>query len=566
MKCLIYVLCGALTATNALGAGCDWATDTPADDANYKYFVAKSYSEASASDAANKAEQDIDAQLGRLFGTKLDVQSEFYADETRASGTTRTYERAIGVITLKGLERQKSDVEKTSHGWTGCVQYRYSKAEIKAEQERLKTLSPTELKKSQVFTEVAGDTQCKGAPVEVVTTPSGAYVTIDNGKYQGSAPIKFGNVCNGRHTLEITSANYEPVSETLIVPTSGRISKNLKRATKRITVRTTLGNSKIEINGISKGKEPIIFDAPLGIEQTITAINDQAVKITRTRTFSKESDDKYTITMEKLPGKLDFTAFKVRNPGVDIAIDGVKLRGGVSKELDADDWHVLTFSKDGYRTIRKNVSVKGGETTYYPSKELDFSKKNNDGAGVLLAAGINRSADSDIGFNIDLGMDTNATWLYLGAGIQLNYIPLPSAHMNFKYYGSHTADIDNSYWELLYSNLGINFGNRLSVYGIGSIGVVASSLHNVSARIIDERSLHFMFRYGVGLQYIISKHENKEFGVRLAYLTGRTKISGSDINIRPINNQDKGLNTKSIEVQGGDLEISNFNVSLFVRF
>ena len=128
MKKLLYVLLciGGLNAANA--GDCDWATVTPPDDARYKYFVAKSYSETSASDAANKAEQDIDAQIGRLFGTKLDVQSEFYSDEIGASGTTRSYERAIGMITLKGLERQRSDVEETTNGWTGCVQYRYLKS------------------------------------------------------------------------------------------------------------------------------------------------------------------------------------------------------------------------------------------------------------------------------------------------------------------------------------------------------------------------------------------------------------------------------------------------------
>ena len=374
MKKLLYiVLCiGGISAANA--GDCDWATVTPPDDAKYKYFVAKSYSETSASDAANKAEQDIDAQIGRLFGTKLDVQSEFYSDEIGASGTTRSYERAIGMITLKGLERQRSDVEETTDGWTGCVQYRYLKSEINAEKQRLQSMSSDELQASLRFTEVVGDTQCRGTPVEIVTVPAGAYVTIDNGRYQGSAPIKFGNVCNGKYTLEITKENYEPITEQLIVPTSGRITKTLKRGTKTITVRTSLGDSNIAVNGVDYGKEPIKFNAPLGIEQSITATNAEAAQVTQTRTFSYESDDEYTISMSKLPGRIDFSAFKVRNPGVEIKVDGNTLTGNVSKELSSTETHKVSFSKSGFYNITDNIEVTGGETIYYPSQTLQFSK------------------------------------------------------------------------------------------------------------------------------------------------------------------------------------------------
>ena len=109
MKSFAVFCLGVLTSYSAIAAGCDWATETPPDDAKYKYFVAKSYSDTSAADAANKAERDIDAQLGRMFGVSLDVQSAFYADESTSAGTTRSYERSIGTIALKGLERQRSN-------------------------------------------------------------------------------------------------------------------------------------------------------------------------------------------------------------------------------------------------------------------------------------------------------------------------------------------------------------------------------------------------------------------------------------------------------------------------
>ena len=111
---------GLILSGNAF-AGCDWATTTPQDDTKYKYLVAKSYSETSAADAANKAERDIDNQISRLFGTALNVQSEFYSDTTTSAGTTRSYERSIGTISLKGLERQKSDVIARRGQDGGCL-------------------------------------------------------------------------------------------------------------------------------------------------------------------------------------------------------------------------------------------------------------------------------------------------------------------------------------------------------------------------------------------------------------------------------------------------------------
>lgn len=567
MKKLLYiVLCiGGISAASA--GDCDWATVTPPDDAKYKYFVAKSYSETSASDAANKAEQDIDAQIGRLFGTKLDVQSEFYSDEIGASGTTRSYERAIGMITLKGLERQRSDVEETTDGWTGCVQYRYLKSEINAEKQRLQSMSSDELQASLRFTEVVGDTQCRGTPVEIVTVPAGAYVTIDNGRYQGSAPIKFGNVCNGKYTLEITKENYEPITEQLIVPTSGRITKTLKRGIKTITVRTSLGDSNIAVNGVDYGKEPIKFNAPLGIEQSITATNAEAAQVTQTRTFSYESDDEYTISMSKLPGKIDFSAFKVRNPGVEIKVDGNTVTGNVSKELSSTETHKVSFSKSGFYNITDNIEVTGGETIYYPSQTLQFSKHPDATSGLFGGLGVSAGSGT-FGYNFELGIDYKTKYFYTSVGAQINYMKLSKATMTYDYFFSHTADIDMSYWEILYLNLGFNVGRKLSIFGIGSLGLLSINALNsaTSASLNVNDKLKPMFRYGLGLQYSIPLGQSGEWGIRLSYLTGKTHLSPSDITFSYMNNYDNSTIDVGNQVFDSYPEqISSFNITFFLR-
>ena len=556
-----------------MAGGCDWATETPADDGKYKYFVAKSYSESSASDAANKAEQDIDAQLGRLFGTKLDIQSEYYSDETGASGTMRSYERALGAITLKGLERQKSDVVKESKAWIGCVQYRYLKSEINKEKERLKKLSPSAMQKSLVFTEVAGDTECHGSPVEIVTVPSGAYVTIDNGRYHGSAPIKFGNVCHGKHTLEITHDNYEFVSEKLIVPVSGRIEKTLKRATKKITVKTSLGNSQIEINGVNKGKEPVTFSAPLGIEQSITAVNKEAEKVTKSRVFNKDSNSEYVVNLEKLPGQIDFTAFKVRNPGVDIFVDGKKVIGNSSLELSAEKQHNIKFTKKDFIDITKKQSVEGGKTLYYPSKELTFSKTPDVSGGILLGMGY--SWGDNKGYNFDLGFDLQSKYLFGGAGLQLNYLQTPKLEMQYLHRYHHISDQYTSpyhketivtgteYLEFLYGNLGLKLGKHLAIFGAVSVGTLKLSDEFLGHNISMSQTTPFSIRYGYGAQLMWPNQKNGGFGIRATYLTGPVNLNASDIDI------ESGYysgNIKDKQLITYPEKITNWNVTFFYRF
>ena len=530
MKKLLFVILSVIIVTGRALAGCDWATETPADDSQYKYFVSRVYSETSASDAAKKAEQDIDAQIGRLFGTKMDVLSEFYADETNVTGTTRSYERTLGAITLKGLERQKGDVEKKSKSWIGCVKYRYLKSEIESEQQRLKNMSADDFHKSLMFTEVAGDSVCRGAPVEVVTVPSGAYVTLDNGKYQGTAPIKFANVCDGKHSLEITHDNYEPVTQQLVVPTSGRITKTLVRATKKITVKTNLGDSELEINGVNKGQEPVVFKAQLGVEYTITATNSRAVKETHSPIFSKDSDSVYIISMEKAPSKIDFTAFKKRNPGVDIFVDGSKVNGNTSKEL-VEKEHEIRFSKQGYKDIITTVYVDSGETMRYSSSELNFSKISSQKSPSALYVRSNfgffvgAEYGSDmLGGNIGIEYQYRRNNLYASIDLLINGLfgSYETQTIEHGYYTDELVDVSIGVtsFEYLRGSLGLNLSRKSSIFGIVSLGSIIANLEDIDADHIRK----IFVRYGAGFGYT----GNSGVGARIYFLTGATNISAPD--------------------------------------
>ncbi len=582
MKRIAILGCAlGLYSTNLFAGSCDWATNTPADDARYKYLVAKVYSDVSAEDASTKAERDINSQLGRLFGVALDVQSDFYSDESTSAGTTRSYERSIGTIQLKGLERQKSDVARESGGWTGCVQYRYSQKDLERERKRLESL-PVDKLSHTPFTEVLGDATCKGAPVEIRTVPENAFVTLDNGKYQGMSPIKFGNVCNGQHTLEISKENYKDVSEKLIVPSTKTINKTLTRDTKKITVSTSLGNSKISVNGVDYGTEPIKFNAPLGIEQTITAKHSDAVTVSRTRTFSKYSDDAFVMEMDKLPGKIDFSAFKVRNPDVQISVNGKTVKGNITGELSPDTEHRIKFSKKDFYDISETITLEGGKTTNYPSHSRTFGKDNSNwaqGRSSLVALGFVGGTQSDYGFGLNAGFElgvrsrtNNALGVRVGAGLQWSKFNIGKTSItydNYKYkftplvYGKqpcpdgqtcqyvrflqHTADggYEDTYWgyfsnsdspvispkaqtvnwtyyEPLYANAGVLLWERFYIYGIGAIGFLKGETNTDRYLPATVSSMETtVFRFGAGIQWNVKDM----FGVRLQYLTSGNKTS-----------------------------------------
>ena len=222
MKWLFSTLFSITITFSAFGGSCDWAKDTPNDDGRYKYFVARISSEDSLSDAQLKAEQDINNQICRLFGAETVTTNEYYADELMASGTSRTNQRCVGV-TLEKFTKEKTDDDRIGNEYIACIKYKYAKSAYEKELKRIESGKSAKI----VFNESVGSMDCRGAPVEIVTSPKGATLTISNanGEYSGNTPIKFANICNGSYDLYVSKPNYESKQQKLIVPTSGRISR-----------------------------------------------------------------------------------------------------------------------------------------------------------------------------------------------------------------------------------------------------------------------------------------------------------------------------------------------------
>lgn len=518
-KCLILVMV-LFYAAPLLAGNCDWAKNTPADAGGNKYFVARVYSEESASDAQHKAEREIDSQICRLFGAEINTASEFYSDTSRSEGTTRSQERCVGVR-LKSFLKEKSDVENPRRSeWVGCVKYKYSIKELNAEKARIEKVGFIGAA-AGAFNESAGDRDCAGAPVKVTTKPEGAEVYI-GGKLRGQTPLLVGNICRGKHKLRILLENYNDVDEQIIVPLANSpISKTLTRAKKEIIITTNIGGANIKINGIDHGREPVRFNAALGSPHEIEAISKEVFPVKKTITISKESNDKVILNLEKKPARIDFTGWKQQNKGWKVEADGRVVEK--SRELEPDRTYDLRFTNPKYRRVTDTVKLKGGETLNY-DKKYNFILLTSDAIGDdsewALFSGfglgpyslrLDKDNIESFGLQMDalaIRLRNDSFYARLGAGSAIG--TFDTKYTDVEIGAGFNADI----------NLGFNFGSEFSAFGIigGELLAVkrppASSGKDLSGR-------QFYTFYGIGLEY---NPPRTPVSLRLTYTTGATDL------------------------------------------
>ena len=398
-----------------------------------------------------------------MFGTELNVQTEYYSDEQISSGVSHIKERTLGSIRIKGLERIDEDVKKSGKLYVGCVQYKYSNKEYELEKSRLSKINFKEDNSFSLnFNESSGDTSCVGSSISITTNPGNAFVSIDNGKYQGQSPIKFANICNGRHTLYIMKDGYEDVEEILITPRTNKIiKKKLEKSSKTITITTSLGNSTIFVNGEQRGIEPIKLKAFTGVKYEIGAENKFGKTIKREEVFYKNSNNDLVLNMDKKPVRIDFAAFKKKNAGVSIYINGDKVNGDITKDIDVtnDNSVSVVFKKSGYNNIEDKIKVVPGETIYYPIKELVFHKDYNPyrDKGKDSRAGMSVGGNNQTYFTIDIFGESRNGLLYQRIGLMGDIGELKVRPKKGQYKGMK-ENVD--FIEFLSYNLGINLGTK----------------------------------------------------------------------------------------------------------
>lgn len=499
----------SMITTNAVAGGCDWATETPADDGKYKYFVARVYSEYSISDAQIKAEQEINNQICRLFGAETITSAEYYSDTTSATGTSRTNQRCVGVR-LESFTKEKTGDERVGREYVACVKYKYTISAYNKEIARVRESGTSD---TTIFNETAGDTDCAGAPLQITTTPSGAGIYI-NGEYRGDTPLKLKNVCRGNNTLKISHDNYETINEKLIVPTStGKISKTLKRATKKVKISADYNNAVIVVNGTKQGRTPITYTAKLGETLEIKAIADGTETAVKHVHIDKYSDNSVQLTLNKKDVKLDFSSWLHRNSGWTVYVDGTKI-SSITK-ITPDQQHQLRFTKEGFRTVRDTYSHAPTDKvvhfdrdyTFVPVKSMSRTSGTEWSAfsgigGYYMGTELDNNSKSTMGISLEaLGIRLRADAFYgrLGLGYNLAGVSYSDIELKDGFY----ADI----------NAGFNFGDRVSAFGLLGYGALDTKRPELPSGDYSGKTWHLY--HGLGLEYNM---EHLPFSVRLTYI------------------------------------------------
>lgn len=533
----------ALSSLSAQAEVCDWAKKTPSDDAKYKYFVAREFSMVSRAKAMENAENSITQQVCNILGNYLSTASDSYEDEDISNSTSSSAQRSrcLGVY-KQNFEKLETDTGKIDNEYVACVKYRYSLETLRQEQDRRNKEGL--VSSSMALNDYIGDADCIGHPLEIKTQPAGAYISIDNNpKYSGITPLRFGNVCNGKHSVIITLKNYDTVKETIGSDTKS-IFKRLDRTRKNVEISTNLGNSTITVSDsdgfvLDSGKEPFSYDFLLGVSYNITAKNAHSNTISTSRVFGATSPKKYEIDLEKLPGSIDFTVFKQRNPDVRIFVNDNEIFGAVAYNLNPNKEQKIAFKKRDFIDIYDSISINAGESYNYPSTELTFSKDNSAWAQKKLGFDIKALGGvtiSNLGNNYHYGLElgafkrlgehvgvrgalglqyfelterktllqfdksiSNFVWLSnveqpelcpSGKNCEKVYFRGSAYNYDYGYFDTPVISLNeikakSQYFEPLYLNMGLMLGEKLYVYGIGALGFFKPIAEDISESVYD---------------------------------------------------------------------------------
>lgn len=241
----VLMLAGTANADDQPG----WMTKPPKDD-TYLYYIGRAANEPDEATAFRDGTNDAIAQAIREnFGMSAQVGTESYEDTNKSMVTTRFNELSQRAH-LERFEQQDFYRELTDDNHVNLwILYRYSKTAMLMERKRLAQQKDDEDRVE--FSIVGPSAATTNGVVEVITKPAGATVYIDHESF-GRTPLRLiGQIAPGEHLLRLDLPNFESVEQQVIVPTGKtvRVSKNLARATGRLTINTTPPNATVNIAG-----------------------------------------------------------------------------------------------------------------------------------------------------------------------------------------------------------------------------------------------------------------------------------------------------------------------------
>lgn len=336
-----------------------WITKTPADTAEYKYYVACGVGTSQA-DALKKAEKEAQRKaVMDNFGIQFEAFESFYETETDEAVTSQSSETMSAEIAgFREVERSFNKKSKQA-----CGLYSYSKKHIKAEKERLK--NPKKEKKQTVGAKsaVSGILDLETAPVRDAEVVIDGVILSKNNSWQNFS------LDAGKHSITVNHPYYDSVTEKFSVQKGEKTKLVLRMTPAKIKIKLiTPGEIEADIfmNGEKKGTTPDTVTLFLDRENSFVFKNDELIdsaKSFKVGDLTKDDNGRiFSIPMEE---KSTFVRFTSNPAGAEVFIDsdrlGITEENGLKKKISRG-YHEYKIYKSGYKQEIGSFKVKGGET------------------------------------------------------------------------------------------------------------------------------------------------------------------------------------------------------------
>ncbi len=359
MKKILLLFVFEVMLSAAKAAESSWLAKTPADTAQYKYYVACG-SGSSQTAALKKAEKEARRQaVMDNFGIQFEAFESVYADEDDEAVTSQSSEKmSAEIVGFKEEERFFNKKNKQA-----CALYSYSKQQIKAEKERLKNPKKEQKQTVGAKSALSGILDLETVPVRDAEVVIDGMILSKKNSYQNFS------LDEGKHSVTVDHPYYNAVTSNFAVKKGEKTKLVLRMSPAKIQVRlATPGDisADIVLNGEKIGRTPDTVTLFLNRENKITFKNEEfidSVKSFKIGDLTKDDDGRtFSVPLEE---KSTFVRFTSVPAEAEVFIDGNRIgvtdKSGLKKQISRG-YHEYRVYKSGYKPETGSFKVKGGET------------------------------------------------------------------------------------------------------------------------------------------------------------------------------------------------------------
>lgn len=363
LKLLLVLLFGLLlTLRNAWAQSPEWVTEIKREDHTFRYYLGRASNAANEAEAFNQATRDAYEQaIAENFGIRTRVDTESYESGSELS-LTRRANALSKEVELHDFEQMQSQVEEKSEKYSAWVLYRYPKVAIELEKFRLEKIKNEE--KQIVFQEAGSHLDSSKGVLEVITSPNGAQIFIDDlpANFLETPLRLYGKLPYGKHRLRIEHPKYISIEEDIVISPGAtvRVDRSLVKATGKIKVITTPSNANVLVNGKLAGTTPTAeITVPAHERISVEISHSETEKISQEIEVEKEDSRTLDLTLTYKPAVLTVTSNPIAAK-VSINSQHIGTTPLSNHKLEAGTYTVLV-EMDGHESHSKTIKLKGGE-------------------------------------------------------------------------------------------------------------------------------------------------------------------------------------------------------------